>query len=401
MARGIIISIFVLLISSLASAGLFIAEPLDKTTTFSRVIMLKGAVRDVAELKINNQAIEFFPDGKFTCGLVLRPGKNLVEVKTQDTAGKVLTKKVRLLYLVNYPDMESLFDGQEHWARPQVVYLSTLGFIEGEPDDNFYPSNPISRGELATWLARVKKLQVSALIEDVFFDVPKEHWRAPYIKAVVDAGYMMGYDNQTFGLDDPLSRRHAAAIVTLAEGIDVIEGVKSLFVDVKRAEKGALPIYIAKEKGLIKGVSTELPIFEPERAMTRAEAAVLLGRFQRSHMAIQYLFNFNQGFSPQVYCGLNTAPKILSFVVQPETIKLNRKTTVNLTVKIAPRENFQPVAKVTVDLSELGGAADAPISDALNINLEPKLSGTKTLRVTAIDKLGWQTEGEAQLTVTE
>ena len=376
--------------------------------------MLKGR-GDAKALTVNGQPFNFDSTGQFNCGLVLKPGKNLVEIKVSNSNNKLWVKKLRLLHLVSYPDMDVLYEGQPHWAKQAVVYLSTLGFIEGEPDDNFYPGNPISRGTFATWLARVKKLPLTALTADVYYDVPKEHWRAPYIKAVVDAGYMKAYDNQTFGIDDPLSRRQAAAIATQAEGIELVKEMKSLFVDVKKLEKNALPIYIAKEKGLIKGVSADLAIFEPDRALTRAEAAVLLSRFQRSHNAVNYIFNFAKGFSTQTYCGLNVVPQIIDFTIQPSSLKRNRQTNVGLMVKVAPREGFLPLAKVTVDLGELGGPADAIMFDdgtggdkmagdfvyTLGVALEPKTSGNKTLRATVTDKLGWHTEKEAQLEVVD
>ncbi|MBN2058166.1 MAG: S-layer homology domain-containing protein [Candidatus Saganbacteria bacterium] len=415
MKRTSVLALCFLLLSSVASAGIFIYEPKDKGVAFEKVVMLKGVAKDVSRLTVNGQQLQLQPDGSFACGLVLRRGKNYVDVRAVDAYGQVFDKQVRILGLKSYPDIETLYEGKKHWARQQIVYLSSLGFIEGYPDDNFYPGNPITRGELATWLARIKKLSIPALTEDVFFDVPKEHWRAPYVKAVVDAGYMQGYDNQTFGLEDPISRRQAASIAVLAEGIDVVDKTKPLFIDVPKTERGAFPIYIGKEKGLLRGVSEDIPVYEPERALTRAEATILLSRFKRSQNAVQWLFNYSKGFAADSYCPLNIAPQMISFSINPETIQANEQSTVALRLTLGSRDNFAPIAKVKVDLSELGGMPDVLLFDdgshgdqvsgdliySLNVLLEPKESGSKPVRVTAVDKLGWESAAEAWLTIVE
>jgi S-layer homology domain/Glucodextranase, domain B len=414
MKKGIAFLLLLFFCASSALAGIYIYGPKDKLTTFKDIEVLSGVARDISVLKVNGQLIEINDKDTFTCGLVLGRGKNLVEVRALDNNGKQEVKELRILALKTFPDIEALYEGQKHWARNPIVYLSTLGFIEGYPDDNFYPGNPITRGEFATWLARTKKLRIPTLTDDVFFDVPKEHWRAPFVKAVIDAGYMKGYDELTFGLDDPISRRRAAQIVLSTEGIGVVEKVKPLFIDVPKAERGAFPIYIAKEKGLVRGVSSDLPVYEPERALTRAEAAVLLSRFNRSQNAIQYLFNFAKGFS-NAFCKLNVEPKVLSFSITPDSIKAKEKSTIHLQAQISPRQGFSSISKVTVDLLELGGAPDVKLYDdgthgdqvkedgyyALNLSLQPETSGSKTIRVKAVDRFGWSGENEARLLVVE
>lgn len=413
MKKIAIILLVLLFFASFAFAGIYITEPSDQFVTFDRTIVLKGAGRDLEVLKVNDRDIGPSPDGAFSCGLVLRYGKNFVEVRALDREGKHYIKTMRILALRTFPDVETLSDGKKHWARNQIVYLSTLGFIEGYPDDNFYPGNPVTRGEFATWIARIKSLPLPTLTEDVFFDVPKEHWRAPYVKAVVDAGYMSPYDKQSFGLDDPLSRREAAEIVVKTEGVGVLEKVKPLFVDVPKEEKGAFPIYIAKEEGLIKGVSEVIPVYEPDRALTRAEGAVLMARFKRSLDAAQYLFSFEKGYSPASFCGINIAPEIMAFTVEPASVQLNSKAVVKLRTQIASRESFAAISRVTVDLSEIGGMPDSEMADdgthgdvakgdlvySLNISLEPKEVGTKTLTTTVIDRLGWEAQKETSLQV--
>lgn len=415
MKRALVLVLLLLLAASIAQAGIVISEPKNRSLIYPDVTLLKGQGRDLKYVRVNNQAIKFNDDGSFTCGLILRRGKNLVQVIAGDIHGQIYTKELRLVGLKTFPDIEMLYDGKKHWARSQIIHLATLKFVEGYPDDNFYPGNPVTRGELATWLARIKKLPLPTLTDDVFFDVPKEHWRAPFIKAVVDAGIMAPYDNLMFGLDDPISRRRAAETVIAAEGVDVVEKIKSIFIDVPKSEQGAMPIFVAKEKGLVKGVSATIPVYEPERALTRAEACILISRFKRAVKATRYLFNFQSGFDRKALCGVNIAPEIVSFAILPDNLKVGANGTVHLEAKLASRVGFSSLANVKVDLTEIGGLPDVELYDdglrgdqsaddqiySLNLALQPKESGTKTFTVTAVDRLGWEGKARAQLTIND
>jgi S-layer homology domain/Glucodextranase, domain B len=415
MKRFLIFLLLIFILALEAVAGIFIAEPKDKFITFKEVSILKGFAKEVRILKVNEQPIQIKKNGYFSCGLVLHSGKNLVEIIALENSGDHIKKSIRVLKLKGFPDIETLYDGKKHWARKQIIHLATMGIIEGYPDDNFYPGNPITRGELATWIARAKKLPLPKLSGDVFFDVPKEHWRAPYIKAVINAGFLRGYSNELFGIDDPISRRQVAEVAVLTEGYDVVERIKPLFVDVPREEKGAFPIYVAREKGLVLGISKDISIFDPDRALTRAEAAVLISRFKGSTNRIRYLFNFDKGYLRSSLCKLNVPPNIGWFTVDPEPIIANRQSSVLLRVGIAPRQLFFPISKVKVDLSQIGGAPDALMYDdgthgdekkedniySLNIALEPKTSGDKLLTVTAIDRFGWESKRDTYLLVLE
>jgi hypothetical protein len=404
-----------LLVASQALAGIVLNEPKDKLITFDEVVWLRGRGRDLEILKVNDQELKFNSDGSFACGLVLRPGKNFIEVRALDQSKEHFTKTLRILRLKAFPDIDALYEGKKHWARTQILHTATLGIIEGYPDDDFYPGNPITRSELATWIARAKKLPVPVVTEDVFFDVPKEHWRAPYIKAVVDAGFIRPYDQKNFGPDDPISRRQAAEVAVLTEGYTVVEKIKPLFIDVPKEEKGAFPIYVAKEKGLVMGVSKDIAVFDPDRALTRAEAAVLASRFKRSIDHIRNLFDFEKGYSQSVFCRLNIPPEIISFTTGPDSLSRRQKSIIRLRLEVAVREGFYPMSKVKVDLSALGGMPDAEMYDdgthgdeqkedliySLNVTVEPAEMGMKRLTGTAIDRFGWETKRETSLLVLD
>jgi hypothetical protein len=381
MKRGIWILPLILLAGA-AAAEIQIFNPPDKLRTFDEVVMLQGKVVPPAEIRIGTVRFQPQTDGTFTCGLVLKPGKNLVVV-----ARGTEEAKLRVLRMVTFPDIETTEDNSPHWARGQITYLASLGIIEGYPDGNFYPGNPVTRGEFATWLAKVKKLAVPALTRDVFFDVPKEHWRAPYIKAVADAGLMApSAAGGTFGLDDPVLRGEAADLAVRTEGQGSADKISTLFKNVPSRE-----------------------------AITRAEAATLLSFFGAAQESIHDLSDFDKGFTADKYCGLNVAPAIVSFTATPEEISVNQAASLKLRAVVASRESFSPVSKAKVNLVSIGGASDAEMFDdgthgdeaagdgtySLNLSFHPKSTGERRLEVTVTDRLGWEGKASTSILIVE
>ncbi len=391
-------------------AELYVFTPKDEAIVFDEILTLRGRGDNLKFLKINNVSVPFESDGSFSCGLVLGYGKNNVEIRAMDQAKNRFVKNLHLVLLKDFDDLTM------HWARSQILYLATYGFIDAYPDGNFHPGIPISRGDFATWLAKVKRLELDDKLEqDVFFDVPKELWSAPYIKAVVDAGYMGGYTKDIFGLQDPISRREAADIAVKSEGLHMVSKITPLFEDVPKEEEGAKPIYTARKSGLVKGISDEIPIYDPDRAITRAEAATLFSRFERSVRSIRYLFEFDKGFGKYNMTKVNIAPKVYYFTITPEKVLTNQKSILHLETEIGPRVGFYPMSKVWADLSEIGGPTNALMYDdgsqgdeiaedliySLNVVVMPEVGGKKTVYITAADELGWENNAEASILILE
>lgn len=149
--RKLLWFLFLTVIASAAAAEIQIFNPPDKLLTFDEIVMLRGRVGPSSGLKINGTYFSAKADGSFGCGLILRAGKNLVEIRRQEE-GKLL----RVLRLLTYPDIELSYEGKKHWARGQIVYLSTLGMIEGYPDGSFYPGIPLPAGSLPPGWQRQK-----------------------------------------------------------------------------------------------------------------------------------------------------------------------------------------------------------------------------------------------------
>jgi len=402
------------LLCATASAAIFeIAEPKDKTTTYQGVLYLKGQSSNLSALTVNGTSIDVKPDGTFICGLVLRRGKNLVQVTGWDKSGKVETKNIRVLHLIVFPDVEQKYGERYHWARREIITLSTLGIVEGFPDGNYYVDRELSRGEVATYLARAKNLPKVYLQTDPFTDVPKEHWRAPYIAAIANQGWMSGKAG-AFGMDEGLRREQVAGIVAKIEGKKASEDIEALFYDVPKSDPYAYSIALVRKRGLIKGVSKQTPLFDPNRAMTRAEGAILFSRFSFVKQMQKWLYDFNQGYNKATLSGINTQPRIIWVNITPPQISLlNETNQVNIVAKVEDREGLKNIVNVRADISQLGGPPDALLEDSgkmgdakaddgqftLSFITSTEVWGDKFIDVTVLDKYGWEAAARGTITV--
>jgi len=389
-------------------AKLEVASPKDKTKTWSTRVAIDGTALGANEVDINGTKADLEKGGGFSAVALLKPGKNVIMVSATYEGEEKLTNKIRVLRNVTCDDIEKLYKGKQHWAKQQILTLLTLGVIEGYPDNLFLPGNPLSRGEFATWLARAKQLKRSGPSEDIFYDVPKEHWRASYIKAVVDAGYMTGISKDRFGINKMISRGDVVAAVIKANNIAPSRSSKSPFSDVPLNSKNASYIYSAYNKGWIIGVPGKKRKFEPERNMNRGEIAVLLSRLESIQKLKASLYDFEQGYTASQYAKISTKPVISTVEAEPWKLAADGKTPLKLVADVTDAQGKSDISQVWADVTSLGGPNNAKMNLMENglyglsfIMTTETEAGEKAITIKALDKSGLRNESTIKIIVTK
>ncbi len=392
---SLVLSMVFVSLSAAAVPKLEITSPKDRTETLSTRAAIVGEAPGAKEVDLNGTKVDLGSNGKLNAVALLRPGKNVILVKALFPGGKKLTKKIRVLRIVTCDDIEKLFKGKRHWAKQQVLTLLTLGIIEGYPNNIFEPGKSLERAEFATWLARAKQLKRFKPKEDVFFDVPKEHWRAPYIKAVVDAGYMRGLTGDRFGPSDEISRGDAVAAVAKANKLIPSKISNSSFNDVLPSSKDGPYILSAYSKGWIVGLPGRVRRFEPERDMTRGEVAVLLSRLSNIKELKTSLYDFEKGYTPYQFCGIGTKPVIVKVDAVPSNLEADGKTPVKLSAQVTDAQGISDISLVWADITSLGGPNNAKMNPMQNGQYEisfimttETVPGEKIIPIRALDKSG-------------
>lgn len=212
---------------------LFTFKPKDKSVKYTTEVMIGGKVlrADVKHVALNGMEVAARM-GTFEVGAPLKPGKNEFSLQGYDEKWKLLDSiPLRIVRMVTFWDLSS-----DHWAKKPIEGLATLGVISGFPDGSFRPEANIARADLARMtaarqaitrprdevtraegvaiLARFAKLSKPALAEVPFKDLPGRHWAVKDIAAAKDAGLLKYLDGKPFEPNKKLTRAEAAEMLS-------------------------------------------------------------------------------------------------------------------------------------------------------------------------------------------
>ncbi|MDD2511162.1 MAG: S-layer homology domain-containing protein [Syntrophomonas sp.] len=177
-------------------------------------------------------------------------------------------KPVTPQLVVNIPT-----DISGHWAKDSIMKMINAGVISGYPDGTFKPDKAVTRAEFTVMI--VKALNLETRTGKTFTDTTS-HWAKESIATAAAHGIISGYDENTFGPDNMITREQAAVIVSRAAQLEAETGELN-FTDSKAISPWAQPgVAAAFKAGFISGYPDGS--FKPQGNTTRAEAAIIIGK---------------------------------------------------------------------------------------------------------------------------
>lgn len=169
------------------------------------------------------------------------------------------------------PTIPLLVDVKGHWAEISIMSLIENKIISGYPDGTFRPDNQITRAEFAVIIVKAFKLENKT---GKIFNDTANHWAKDQIATAQAYGIVGGYNETTFGPNDPITREQMAVMIVKAAGItDVTGGVN--FSDGEKISSWATS---AIETAVSHKILTGYPdnTFGPQGNASRAEAATVI-----------------------------------------------------------------------------------------------------------------------------
>lgn len=180
-------------------------------------------------------------------------------------------------------------------AIAQMAMLAIFDKTGGE----FQPHAPIKRREFVRWLVKAnnaysqddpkRQIRLAETSKATFDDVPSGDPDFKYIQGMADSGFVIGYDEKTFKPDKFLSREEMIAIKVSADG--EVGAQNPSFHDVEGKFSDARSLSKKYYKAIfydtfppaqnIPRVFGKLKTFNPQKEVTRAEAALCLERIGR------------------------------------------------------------------------------------------------------------------------
>ncbi len=159
-------------------------------------------------------------------------------------------------------------------SRKPIVFMS------GYPDGTFKPNKGMTRAEACTVLARLMGSEteiserVSSGAASRFTDIKPDAWYYRYIAFLDGNGVLSDFDGE-FCPNAPITRAEFVGMLLAAKGFS--ETVPTgTFTDVKEDTPFSSAIYSASSAGVVSGYADGT--FKPDKALSRAEIAVILSR---------------------------------------------------------------------------------------------------------------------------
>jgi archaellum component FlaF (FlaF/FlaG flagellin family) len=270
-----------------AKLALSITAPEEGALVYDNVLTVTGRAQNSSTVALGADPLLVGGDGLFSGNFTIpKAGRNQITVTARDAAGGQTAQTVNIVKLITFPDI------QNHWARREIEYLATLGYLTAYQTGFFVPDNTISRGEMATILVRATKTpatQFSNYTSSSFHDVPKNYWALGYIESAHKSGLVIGYPRKFYRPTNTITR--AEAIMTLMRLANVPPAAVYGPVDIDVPETHWAAGYISafKTSGLMPSAWQGQQRFYPNQPITRAEVAAILARTGKINAEIETL----------------------------------------------------------------------------------------------------------------
>ncbi|MEO0768166.1 MAG: S-layer homology domain-containing protein, partial [Cyanobacteria bacterium J06649_4] len=164
-----------------------------------------------------------------------------------------------------------------YWASPYVQALTEANIISGFPDSTFRPDEEMTRAQFASILSG--GFPTDTVREPITFsDVPADHWAAGAIFSAYAKGFLSGYPDGTFGLDQPITRMEVLLSLTSGLGIDTSGSngdVLAAFADSGEIPAWATAAIAAATENQLVVNYPNVQQLNPQRNATRAEIAAI------------------------------------------------------------------------------------------------------------------------------
>lgn len=171
----------------------------------------------------------------------------------------------------------------DFWWHDGIHYCLENGLMVGFPDGTFQPNGSTTRAQIVTILWRLAGGPVVNYAMS-FTDVPDGYWFTEAVRWAQSVGVVEGYDETTFGPNDPITREQMATIFYNYVSKVAGKGFKGNWMfllpfedrgDI--AERAYEPVCWCNMNSIITG--REGNLFAPKSLATRAEVATMIQRF--------------------------------------------------------------------------------------------------------------------------
>ncbi|MGV6938491.1 S-layer homology domain-containing protein [Paenibacillus sp. CMM36] len=141
-----------------------------------------------------------YQDGTF------RPDQSITRAETAAMMARIMKLETKE-GSTTYKDVPSTY-----WAKDSIIALTTQHLMNGYADGTFRPEQPITGAEMAAILASWKQLKGTQTTASPYTDIEK-HWARDSIVALANAGWITGYNDNSFQPNKYITRVETVTIL--------------------------------------------------------------------------------------------------------------------------------------------------------------------------------------------
>ena len=223
---------------------------------------------------------DVFRVGSVTVEVVERVGNNYV-VRVTDTSAPPPQPEPPPRPEPSHSGRFSDDDGNVHEESIETMAGLGVTLGCNSPDnDRYCPARVVARAQMMAFLARALGEEGDpAVTTSRFSDVPDDAWYLGYVERLADLGVVEPYEDGTFRPYEPLTRLEMAAFLARAfPAISEVAEAVGVFVDVPADADGAGAVEGILAAGVTKGCRAEPLSYCPDKAVPRDQMASFLAR---------------------------------------------------------------------------------------------------------------------------
>ena len=169
---------------------------------------------------------------------------------------------------------------EDAWYEPHVAHIARLGITTGYPDGTYRPAQPVTRAQMAVFLVRALNLEPVENPSGRFNDVPPDAWYAPHVERIAELRITVGCNpNGTdYCPQNPVTRSQMALYLAQAFELPPADIEEPTFEDVDAGHYAYQAIEAIKAANITAGCKTDPPLYCSTRHVTRAQMAAFLSR---------------------------------------------------------------------------------------------------------------------------
>ena len=169
---------------------------------------------------------------------------------------------------------------EDAWYAPYVAHLARLGITTGYPDGTFRPDQPVTRAQMAVFLVRALNLEPVENPAGRFTDIPPNAWYAPHVERIAELRITMGCNasGTNYCPRNPVTRSQMALFLAQAFQLPAADVEEPTFEDADADHYAYEAIEAIKAANITVGCKTDPPWYCGPRSVTRAHMAAFLSR---------------------------------------------------------------------------------------------------------------------------